>query len=245
MNSRLPTRQMRERPNLKQLKRQAKELLTAFARGDRAAREEISAYVDHTDANDFALHDAQSAIARSYGFESWPKLKAHVDGVTIRRLMEAVQAGDITQVRKMLRARPELADMAVSYGDERRAIHYAVLYRQAEIARLLMEYGANARAGVHPQRDATSAWILANERGYEEIVQIFEAEERKRRTKKAPPVDDDAEEAGNPARMAVERGDGEWLQRCFLEGGLRNQVRAEKRAHGYCCDAGRAAYFGR
>jgi hypothetical protein len=28
------------------------------------------------------LHDAQLVLARSYGFESWPKLKAAVDGVT-------------------------------------------------------------------------------------------------------------------------------------------------------------------
>jgi hypothetical protein len=37
---------------------------------------------DHRDARTFALHDAQFALARAYGFESWPKLKAAVDGVT-------------------------------------------------------------------------------------------------------------------------------------------------------------------
>ena len=29
------------------------------------------------------------------GYESWPKLKASVDGVTIARFAEAVKAGDI------------------------------------------------------------------------------------------------------------------------------------------------------
>jgi hypothetical protein len=70
------------------------------------------------------VHDAQLVIARSYGFDSWPKLKAYVDGVTIRRLVEAVSKGAIERVRAMLQARPELANMAVSYGDEH--IHKAI-----------------------------------------------------------------------------------------------------------------------
>src|SRR4029450_12414093 len=44
----------------------------------------------------FALHDAQFVLARSYGFESWPKLKAAVDGVTAARLHEAVESGHLS-----------------------------------------------------------------------------------------------------------------------------------------------------
>ena len=95
------------------------------------------------DTATFALHDAQLVIARSYGFDSWPKLKAYVGGVTIRRLVDAVRAGDIAQVRSMLKARPELADLTVSYGDEHRAIQYAVMHRWAEIIRLLMQMRAD------------------------------------------------------------------------------------------------------
>ncbi len=98
--------------------------------------------------------------------------------MTIRRLVEAVSNGAIERVRVMLKTRPELANMAVSYGDEHRAIHYAVMQRQPEITRLLMRKGANARAGIHPHRDATSAWTLARERGYDDIVAII----RKKRT---------------------------------------------------------------
>jgi hypothetical protein len=49
--------------------------------------------------------------------------------------------------------------------DERRAIHYAVLDRSAVMTRLLMRYGAEARAGVHPHRDATTAVTLARSAG--------------------------------------------------------------------------------
>jgi hypothetical protein len=119
-------------------------------------------------------------VARSYGFESWPKLKAYVDGVTVKRLADAVRTDDLAQVRAMLQARSELADLTMSYGDEHRPIHYAVMKRSPEMVQLLMQHGANARQGIHPHRDATAAWTIAKERGYEEIVAIIEEEEQPR-----------------------------------------------------------------
>jgi hypothetical protein len=178
MKQKLPTRRMREHPNLEQLKRQAKELLRRFVAGETGAAAEVNAHYRAADASKFALHYAQLVIARSYGFESWPKLKAYVDGVTIKRLADAVRADDLAQVRSMLQARPELGDLAMSYGDEHRPIHYAVMKRSPEMVRLLMQYGANARQGIHPHRDATTAWTIARERGYEEIVAIIEEEEQ-------------------------------------------------------------------
>jgi hypothetical protein len=106
---------MREHPDLKQLKRQAKQLLNAFEAGDSAAVAQVDAHYDGAQAATFGLHDAQLVIARSYGFDSWPKLKAYVDGVTIRRFVEAVRAGQLQPVRRMLKTRPELAGMTVSY----------------------------------------------------------------------------------------------------------------------------------
>src|SRR5580700_5907980 len=182
MKQKVSIRRMRQHPDLEQLKRQSKELLAAFRAADTAAVNEITAFYDDPRPATFALHDAQLVIARSYGFDSWPKLKAYVDGATIRRLVEAVSAGDIVHVRAMLKARPELANMTVSYGDEHRAIHFAVMHRWPEIVRLLMQNGANARAGIDPHRDATSAWTLANERGYQELVSIIEEEENRRET---------------------------------------------------------------
>jgi ankyrin repeat protein len=49
------------------------------------------------------------------------------------------------------------------------------------MTRLLMRYGADARSGVHPHREATTALTLATERGYDEIITIIREEEQRRR----------------------------------------------------------------
>src|SRR5262249_49010324 len=207
---RLPPRRRREHPDLDQLKRQAKELLRRFLAGDAAAVAEVNANYHSADASKFALHDAQLVIARSYGFESWPKLKAYVDGVTVRRLADAILADDLARVESMLHARPEIADLTMSYGDEHRPIHFAVMKRSPEMVRLLMRRGANARHGIHPHRDATSAWTIAKERGYSDVVAIIEEEERHRprEVTVAPQPETIGDEA---ARAAVAAGDIEWL----------------------------------
>jgi hypothetical protein len=86
----------------------------------------------------------------------------------------------------MLRRRPELVNMDMG-GDERRAIHCAVVTRSSAMTRLLMQHGADARKGVYP-REATAALTLAIEREYDDIVAIIRAEEA-RRPKDAPSVD--------------------------------------------------------
>jgi hypothetical protein len=96
----LPTRALRERPDLDQFKRQAKELLDAFRSGEPEAVREVNAHYRDANATAFALYDAQLVLARAYGFESWPKLKAYVDGATARRLSDAVRARDLAQVAR-------------------------------------------------------------------------------------------------------------------------------------------------
>lgn len=86
MSQKPPTRAMRENPDIDQLKRQAKELLEAYRVSAAEAVAEVTAYHRNADPETFALHDAQFVLARSYGFESWPKLKAAVDGVTAAKL---------------------------------------------------------------------------------------------------------------------------------------------------------------
>jgi ankyrin repeat protein len=175
-----PTRRLRQRPDLDQLKRQAKELLQAFVAREASAVAEVDAYYQDADATKFALHDAQLVLARSYGFDSWPKLKAYVDGATVKRLANAVCACDVTKVRAMLKTRPELVRMHMAGNDERRALHYAVLNRAPEMVRVLMEHGADARKGIYPHRDATGALTIALERGYDEIVAIIREYEDQR-----------------------------------------------------------------
>jgi ankyrin repeat protein len=176
----VPVRTLRQRPDIDQLKRQAKELRAAFRAGEPDAVAEVTAHFRGADPGTFALHDAQLVLARSYGFDSWPKLKARVDGVTVRRLCEAVERGDVASARGMLRLRPELVNYERPDHGEQRAVHIAVLRRDAAMVRLLMGCGADARIGIWPNRDATSALTLAAERGYDDIVRIIREAERRR-----------------------------------------------------------------
>jgi uncharacterized protein YjbI with pentapeptide repeats len=67
------------RPNLGQLRRQARELFRAAADGEPAALARIRAFSERV-----SLSAAQLAVAREYGFASWPALHAEVG----RRLAE-------------------------------------------------------------------------------------------------------------------------------------------------------------
>ena len=135
----------------------------------------MHAHYHGADAATFALHDAQLVIARAYGFESWPKLKAFVDGATAKRLIDAVRARNVDEVRAMLAARPELARMSTRQPSGAAPCRP----RSApEIVRILMAHGANARDGVYPHRDATTAHAIATQRGYDEIVRIIEEKNR-------------------------------------------------------------------
>lgn len=176
-----PSRRLPEQPNLEQLKRQAKDLLRQYRSGDPGAVAEINQFEQNAKRSEFALNDAQRVIARSYGFASWPKLKAFVDGARIACFGEAVQNGDMSHVRSMLASCPELVHMDRAGNDEHRAIHYAVLQQNLPMVRLLMEAGSDARKGIFPHRDATTALQIAQDRGYPEIVAAIEEEERHRR----------------------------------------------------------------
>ncbi len=182
-----PTRRLPQHPNLEQLRKQAKDLLKQYRAGDVAAVAEVEQFERKPDASTFALNDAQRVLARAYGYQSWSKLKAFVDGATIARFAEAVKAGDLTQVRTLLAARPELVGIDMAANDEHRALHYAVLRRDARMVRLLMEAGADARKGIFPHRDATSAFDLARDREYHDILEIIEEEERLRREEMSCP----------------------------------------------------------
>lgn len=73
------------RPNLDQLRRQARELLRAATAGEPSALTRIRAVSARA-----SLSAAQLAVAREYGFASWPALHAEVE----RRLAELSAAGE-------------------------------------------------------------------------------------------------------------------------------------------------------
>jgi len=97
-------------PNLDQLRRQAKDLLRAAGSGDGDAVEQIRLVSDR-----ITLASAQLALARSYGFASWPALKAEVEARTLELAEQAdaflrASIGDGSgRAARMLAATPELA----------------------------------------------------------------------------------------------------------------------------------------
>lgn len=101
MNKQLP-----ERPDLEQLKKQAKDLLNEVESG----RPEALARIGEEEAEALALNDAQRILAREYGFASWAKLKLHVETRTEdaaeARLIEAALAGDAESIRVIVAERP-------------------------------------------------------------------------------------------------------------------------------------------
>ena len=86
------------RPDLGQLRHQAKDLLGAAQRGDPGAVARISAVSDR-----LILSSAQLALAREYGFASWARLKLEVE----RR--DILNRRDLPRLTGLLAERPELA----------------------------------------------------------------------------------------------------------------------------------------
>jgi ankyrin repeat protein len=86
----MPSRELPERPNLEQLKKQAKSLLDAARARDADALARLAILpslsgktAGEIAAADLALHDAQSAVAREHGFASWNALREEVESRTL------------------------------------------------------------------------------------------------------------------------------------------------------------------
>ena len=91
------TRPLPDRPNLRHLKDQAKDLLKAGDAG--------------------SLTDAQFKTARLYGFTSWPKLKAHVESLEeIGQLKQAIDANNFEQVKSLMTRNPALHRAPLGYN---------------------------------------------------------------------------------------------------------------------------------
>jgi ankyrin repeat protein len=233
------------KPNLNQLKKQAKDLLKAFQAAEPSALEEVRAHhpepIAGPKAQGLQLSDTQLVLARSYGFDSWPKLKAFVDGVTISRFAAAVKAGDLARVRAMLRQRPELVHRDTAENNEHRGLHYAVLGRDAAMVRLLMQAGADARKGIYPHRDATTAFALARDRDYQDIVAVIEDEEQRRREQMSCPnstvspaqdqINDAIRQSDNPTAIRLLEADPSLIRACDRSGGTPLHAAAQATNH--------------
>ncbi len=126
-----PTRHVPVRPNLEQLRNQAKDLLKAHQSGDPAALEELQ-------TPEPKLADAQLALARSYGLASWPRL------VTACQLIDAIWENDIETVRKLVVQNPKLLteDARGVPGNWGPPMSYAANVGRNEIVEMLREMGS-------------------------------------------------------------------------------------------------------
>jgi hypothetical protein len=90
-------RHLPDRPNLRHLKDQAKDLVRAGA-----AR---------------SITDAQFKIARLHGFASWQRLKAHVESLNdAGELKQAIDANDLERVKDLMTRNPALHRARLGYG---------------------------------------------------------------------------------------------------------------------------------
>lgn len=131
-----------DRPDLEQLRRQAKELRRAAAAGETEAQSRIRAVADEV-----SLAAAQLALAREHGFASWPRLKTEVER------KNAVVRGDVDALARLVRAHPELAREPISScytGPGMNPLGYVAVagfhgivdhHRAAELARVLLAAG--------------------------------------------------------------------------------------------------------
>ncbi len=141
----MSARHLPTRPNLQQLKHQAKDLLRAFRRRDSYAIADFQEYhSNQVDPSNAKLSDAQLVLARSYGASSWPRL------VTVCELIDAIWQDEVARVREILLAHPELAqDYATNQNTGwGQAMTQAANHGLRRIITMLRDQGA---------RDVTSA----------------------------------------------------------------------------------------
>src|SRR5438067_924651 len=99
----MPARELPVRPDLVQLKHQAKELLRAFRAGEPGAIADLAQYhPDRIDPPRAKLADAQLVLARSYGAPSWARL------VLSCHLIDAIWLDDLSTVRSIVLKYPKL-----------------------------------------------------------------------------------------------------------------------------------------
>jgi ankyrin repeat protein len=163
-----------ERPDLDQLRRQAKELRTAVAAGDPHAAQRLSPYSSRR-----TLAAAQLAIAREHGFTSWTRLNVEV------RRKRLIEAGDVAGLRTLLAQQPELATARVSSTLSARSssvLDYVAVARfhgsldrdvAGDITRVLLDAGARPDGPGGPDRSGDTPLVTAASYGEVDMVRAL------------------------------------------------------------------------
>ncbi|MGH9373406.1 MAG: ankyrin repeat domain-containing protein, partial [Vicinamibacterales bacterium] len=173
----MPVRQFPSRPNLDQLRHQAKDLLRALRNGDPAAIDDFR--IHQSPGFDLAgatLADAQLVLARSYQASSWPEL------VLVCEVLDATAHDDVEALRDLLARHPHLTRdawkdaasgwMPVVANAADLSLHRVIGMLQARGARGVAETRARphlrkwldmlrllGRLGAHPPRDAVGGAV--------------------------------------------------------------------------------------
>ena len=182
------------RPDLAQYRKQAKDLSSACkTRGRDGVREWAKRWM--ADAGDqfiefawtrlssgsCALSDAQFAIARAYGFLSWPTFVHHVEDLRLadgqvsafEAAADAIVAGDRPMLERLLAGDPSLIRVRSTHEHRSTLLHYVAAngvenYRQktpknvVEIADVLLRAGSDVDAGADMYGgDATTLGLAA------------------------------------------------------------------------------------
>ena len=131
------TRLLPVRPNLDQLKHQAKDLLRGVRGGDAEALAVFNSF-HPTPPTEIKLADAQLALARSYGAPSWPRM------VQSCKLIDAIWRDDLDAVRDLVTKHPNLIHENAGIGNKNWGppLSYAANVGRNEIIKLLYDRGA-------------------------------------------------------------------------------------------------------
>ena len=134
----MPVRRLPVRPDLTQLKHQAKELLRAFQRGESEAVALFGEFSPDIVPEQAQLSDAQLALARSYGASSWTRV------VQCCQLIDAIWDDDQDTVRRLVSANPHLLTENAGIGNRNWGppMSYAANLGRDAIIRLLYDLGA-------------------------------------------------------------------------------------------------------
>lgn len=142
------------------------------------ARRQLKGSATH--ARDCALSDAQFVIARSHGFESWPKFvralealeRAGSSDAKFEAAADAIVSGDIATLKRLLTEAPELIHARSMREHGASLLHYVAAngvegYRQKtpkhilEIAELLLNAGAEVDATANVYGGSTALGLVA------------------------------------------------------------------------------------
>jgi ankyrin repeat protein len=155
--------QLPERASLEYLKKVARDRLAEMRRADPGAK----------------LAAALLDVARDHGFPSWRALKKEVERRrehAASRFFDACRAGDADAVRELLTDEPALARMVDPKGQYPgwTGLHYAARDGRLDVARLLLEHGADPNAREAGDQTYPLHWAAAH-RAIEVVRALLDA----------------------------------------------------------------------